>query len=385
MNDREVFRGRTWAAGAIHDDVVVVVEEGMIADVRLASRVDDPEPNLGDGVLVPGFIDAHVHGGAGADFMDGSPEAVRTICAFHARHGTTALAATTLSGSRDAIGAAITASAEVAAGQADGEAAIVGINLEGPYLNRQKAGAQDPASIRAADLEEMRWWRGLAPDLPFIMTVAPEAEGVLELIHAFRHEVCFSIGHTAATYAQATRAIEAGARHFTHLFNAMPPLHHREPGAIGAALADERCTVELIADGVHLHHAILNVLGAQLHGRAILVTDAMRAAGMPDGTYSLYQHQVTVRDGAARLADGALAGSVLTTGQAVRNMVEIAALPIEAVLPLATTIPARLLGIGDSKGRIAVGYDADLLVLSPRLEIQRVVARGRDVPPGRTT
>lgn len=383
MSERQVFRGRAWAAGAIHDDVVVAIEEGMIADVRLASRVDDPEPNLGEGVLVPGFIDAHVHGGAGADFMDGTPEAVRAICAYHLRHGTTALAATTLSGSRDAVGAAIVAAADVAAEQADSEAAIVGVNLEGPYLNPQKAGAQDPASIRAADLEEMRWWRGLAPDLPFVMTVAPEVQGVLDLIHAFRHDVCFAIGHTAATYAQATLAIEAGARHFTHLFNAMPPLHHREPGAIGAALADERCTVELIADGIHLHHAILHVLGAQLHDRAILVTDAMRAAGMPEGTYSLYQHQVTVRDGAARLADGALAGSVLTTGQAVRNMVELAALPIEAVLPLATTIPARLLGIGDSKGRIAVGYDADLLVLSPRLEIERVVARGREIPPGK--
>lgn len=383
MSEREIFRGRAWAAGAIHDDVVVVVEDGIIADVRLASRVDDPQPNLGDGVLVPGFIDAHVHGGAGADFMDGTPEAARTICAHHLRHGTTALAGTTLSASRDAVGAAIVAIGDVAAEPANGEAAIVGVNLEGPYLNRQKAGAQDPASIRGADLEEMRLWRGLAADLPFVMTIAPEALGVLELIHAFRHEVCFAIGHTAATYAQTTQAIEAGARHFTHLFNAMPPLHHREPGVIGAALADDRCTVELIADGIHLHHAMLHVIGGQLHDRAILVTDAMRACGMPDGTYSLYQYEVTVRDGAARLADGALAGSVLTMGDAVRNMVEIAALPIEVVLPLATTIPARLLGVGDSKGRIAVGYDADLLVLSSRLVVERVIARGIEIAPGK--
>lgn len=381
MTDKQIFRGRAWAAGAIHEDVIVIVEEGMIADVRLASRHDDPEPNLGEGVLVPGFIDAHVHGGAGADFMDATPDAARAICSYHLRHGTTALAATTLSGSRDAIGAAIVAIADASSEQADDEAAIVAINLEGPYLNRQKAGAQDSASIRPADLEEMRWWRSLAPALPFLMTVAPEAAGVLDLIRAFRHDVCFAIGHTSATYAETVLAIEAGARHFTHLFNAMPPLHHREPGAIGAALADDRCTVELIADGVHLHHAILHVAGAQLNDRAILVTDAMRAAGMPEGTYSLYQHQVTVRDGAARLADGALAGSVLTMGQAVRNMIELAALPIEAVLPLATTIPARLLGIGDSKGRIAAGYDADLLVLSPRLDIERVIVRGIEIDP----
>lgn len=384
MIDKRIFRGRTWAAGAIHDDVIVVVEEGMIADVRLASRHDDPEPNLGDSVLVPGFIDAHVHGGAGADFMDATPEAVRTTCAYHLRHGTTALAATTLSGSRDAIGAAIAAIAETADAQADGEAAIVGVNLEGPYLNREKAGAQDPASIRHADIEEARWWRSLAPSLPFVMTIAPEIGGALELIRALRHEFCFAIGHTQATYAEAILAIEAGARHFTHLFNAMPPLHHREPGAIGAALADDRCTVELIADGVHLHHAMLHVVGAQLHDRALLVTDAMRACGMPDGTYSLYQHQVTVRHGEARLPDGALAGSVLTMGQALRNMVELAALPIETALPLATTIPARLLGVGDSKGRIATGYDADLVVLSPRLEIERVIVRGHEVRPRNT-
>jgi N-acetylglucosamine-6-phosphate deacetylase len=374
-----MFRGRTWVAGAIHEDVVVVVEDGMIADVRLASRHDDPEPNLGDGVLVPGFIDAHIHGGAGADFMDATPEAARAICAHHLRHGTTALAATTLSGSRDAIGSAIVAIADAAGEQADDEATIVGINLEGPYLNRQKAGAQDPASIRPADIEETRWWRNLAPSLPFVMTVAPEASGVLDLIRAFHHDICFAIGHTAATYAETILAVEAGARHFTHLFNAMPPLHHREPGAVGAALADDRCTVELIADGIHLHHAMLHVLGAHLHERAILMTDAMRACGMPEGTYSLYQHQVTVRDGAARLADGALAGSILTMGQAVRNMVEIAALPIETILPLATTNPARLLGLGDSKGRIAAGYDADLLVLSPRLEVERVIVRGHEV------
>ncbi|MGH9457086.1 MAG: N-acetylglucosamine-6-phosphate deacetylase [Thermoanaerobaculia bacterium] len=376
MAGREILRGRAWAAGAIQDDVVVVMEEGRFADVRFASRVDDPAPNVGDGVMVPGLIDLHVHGAAGADFMDGTEDAVHAVCAHHLRHGTTTIAPTTLSGSREAIAAALASIAAAAARQSAAEATIAGVHLEGPYLHPSKCGAQDPASLRAADIHEMEGWRALAPDLPWIMTVAPELDGVLALIERFHGDVTFSIGHTTADYGQTLAAIEAGASHFTHLFNAMPPLHHREPGPVGAALADSRCTVELVADGVHLHPAILHTVAAQLFDRTVLVTDAMRACGMPEGTYRLYRHDVIVKDGAARLANGALAGSVLTMRDALRNMVELAGLPLETVIPLATEIPARVLGADRRKGRIAPGYDADLLVLSPRFAIERIFRGG---------
>jgi N-acetylglucosamine-6-phosphate deacetylase len=380
MSDRRILRGRGFVAGAIHDDVVVVIEEGRFADVRLAVRATDPEPNIGGGLMVPGFIDLHVHGAGGADFMDGDEEATRRVCAAHLREGTTALAATTLSASREAIAGALRAAFAVAAEPGAGEAAIAGVNLEGPYLSPAKAGAQDPASLRAASVEEVEFWRSLGPEgLPWIMTVAPEVDGVLALIEAFRDRICFSIGHTAADFAQTVRAFEAGARHMTHLFNAMPPLHHRDPGPIGAAALDEGCTVELIADGIHLHPAILHMMAQLFSDRTALVTDAMRACGLPDGTYKLYRHEVSVSDGAARLADGTLAGSVLTMRQAVRNMVELAEVPIESVLPFATEIPARLLGIEGSRGWLAAGYEADLLILSDEFEIRQIFCRGSEV------
>ena len=380
MSERILLRGRAWTAGSIHEDVVVVVEEGRFTDVRFSSRYDDPDPNLDGAVMVPGFIDVHVHGGAGSDFMDGDGEAVRAVCRHHLRHGTLSLAATTLSGSRAAIATALRVIQSTARSQQADEAEIAGVNLEGPYLNREKAGAQDPGSLRSPDPEELAEWLKLAPDLPWIMTVAPEIPGVLEIIRQYADRICFSIGHTRADYGQTAAAIEAGATHVTHLFNAMPPLHHRDPGVVGAALTDPRCTVELIADGVHVHPAALHFAAAALEDRGVLVTDAMRACGMPDGTYKLYEHEVEVRDGAARLKkDGALAGSVLTMREAVRNMVELAGLPIETVLPFATEVPARVLGIEDRKGRIAVGWDADLLVLTPRFEITRIIRGGRSL------
>lgn len=380
MSERILLRGRAWTAGAIQDDVIVVMEEGRFTDVRFASRFDDPEPNLDGGVMVPGFIDVHVHGGGGADFMDGTEEAVRTVCRHHLRNGTLSLAATTLSGSRDGIAAAIRAIDSTARTQAPDEAAILGVNLEGPYLNADKAGAQDPRWLRGPDADEIKEWLTLAPDLSWIMTVAPEIPGVLELIRRFSDRICFSVGHTKADYAETVAAIEAGARHITHLFNAMNPLHHRDPGVIGAAFTDPRCTVELIADGVHLHPAVLHLAATLLDGRGALVTDAMRACGMPDGTYMLYEQEVEVRDRAARLKkDGALAGSVLTTREAVRNMVEMAGLPVETVLPFATDVPARILGVDYQKGRITVGWDADLLVLSSRFEITRIFRGGRSL------
>jgi N-acetylglucosamine-6-phosphate deacetylase len=230
-----------------------------------------------------------------------------------------------------------------------------------------------------ADIHEIAALIAEAPRLRWMVTVAPEIEGVRALIEHFRDRVLFSIGHTAADYGTAVAALEWGACHFTHLYNAMTPLHHRDPGVVGAALTSVDATAELIADGIHVHPAAMRIAIAAMPHRIALITDAMRACGLADGTYKLHDYDVTVAEGAARLADGTLAGSVLTMADAVRNMIELAGLPIEAVIPMATEVPARIAAISDRKGRIDRRYDADLVAMNDRFEVERVWARGVEV------
>jgi N-acetylglucosamine-6-phosphate deacetylase len=369
------IRGTAWVDGAWRRGCTIETADGVIAEI-----VFDPASAHGEEhLLLPGLIDVHVHGGAGADFMDGTAEAVETITRFHLRHGTTSLAATTLSASGRDIERAVRAAAALARREEPDGAGIEAIHLEGPFLSPRFSGAQDRAALRAVRVHELERWIAAAGDLPLIMTIAPELEGALDLIERFRDRVIFSIGHSSADFPQAIAAVEAGARHFTHLFNAMSPFHHREPGVVGAALASPGTTVELIADGEHLHHAALRFAAEWFRRRAILVTDAMRACGMPDGEYKLHEYDVTVADGAARLADGRLAGSVLTMIAALQNMVELAGVPLEQALPFATTHPARLLGLGKRKGKIVPGFDADLILVNRRFEIVRTWVGGREV------
>jgi N-acetylglucosamine-6-phosphate deacetylase len=374
---KQSLYGRAFIDGALSDDVLVTFDEQVIVDVARTAHVPAGAERV-DGILVPGFVDVHVHGGDGADFMDAHDDATARILGFHAMHGTTALAATTLSASRGDLHSAVETIARVSGDRPDG-AEIVAIHLEGPFIDVRRAGAQDRASIRPADIHEVAALIAQAPRLRWIVTLAPEIEGAQALIEHFRERVLFAIGHTSADHATAVAALEWGASHFTHLYNAMTPLHHRDPGVVGAALTSVDATAELIADGVHVHQAALRIGVQCMPHRIALVTDAMRACGLADGTYKLYDHEVTVADGSARLADGTLAGSVLTMADAVKNMIELAGLPAETVIPMATEVPARIAGVADRKGRIERRYDADLVVLNDRFEVQRVWARGHEV------
>ena len=374
--------GRAFIGGEVRDRTLITIDDDQVVSVGEVEQRPAGAEEI-DGVIVPGFIDIHVHGADGADFMDASDEAVARVASFHARNGTTAMAATTLSGSREHIRDAVAAIARVARVEARTAAQICGIHLEGPYINVNRAGAQNLDAIRPADIQEVTAILTEAPHLRWMMTLAPEREGARALIEHFRDRVLFSIGHTAADYSEAVAALEWGAAHFTHLFNAMTGVHHREPGTAGAALVSTHATAELIADGIHVHPAVLRIAAAAMPKRIALVTDAVRAAGMPDGTYKLYEHEFSVSGGAARLRDGTLAGSVLTMRRAVQNMVELAGLPFEMVIPLATEVPARILGIADRKGKIAPGYDADLVVLTDKFDVDRVYARGHDLGIGR--
>jgi N-acetylglucosamine-6-phosphate deacetylase len=371
--------GRAFVRGAILDDVLVTLSDGTIADLAQTADVPAAAERV-KGLIVPGFVDCHIHGGDGADFMDADDAGNARILAFHARHGTTALAATTLSASPQDLQKAVAAIARASRAGHPGApgSQICAIHLEGPYINPERAGAQDPASMRPADIQEVGALLTEAPELRWMITLAPELAGARALIEQFRGRVTFAIGHTAADYAAAVTALAWGASHFTHLFNAMTGLHHRDPGAAGAALLSAAATAELIADGIHVHPAVLQLAARLMPYRIALVTDAIRACGLPDGTYKLYKHDVTVAGGAARLAGGALAGSLLSMSAAVRNMVALAGLPVETVIPLATEVPARILGVAERKGRLQRGYDADLVLLDESLGVERVFARGME-------
>src|SRR5438477_3958079 len=372
---KEIY-GRAFVRGAIEDDVLITIDGGTIESVQQTRDVPRDAERTSS-LIVPGFVDLHIHGGDGADFMDAEERSNARILTFHARNGTTSMMATTLSGSVADLQNAVAA---MARSSDERGAEIAGIHLEGPYINRERAGAQDRGSIRPADIHEIASLIERAPHLKWMITFAPEIEGARALVERFRDRVVFSIGHTSADYAEAVAALDWGATHFTHLFNAMTGMHHREPGVVGAALVSRSATAELIADGIHVHPAVLNIAATTLPHRIALITDAIRACGLADGTYKLYDQDVDVKDGSARLRNGgALAGSTLTMHDAVRNMIELAGLPIERVIPLATDIPARIAGVRDRKGTIDCGYDADLVLLDKKMDIERVVVRGTNV------
>jgi N-acetylglucosamine-6-phosphate deacetylase len=376
MQTSGVVRGRAFVDGRMRDGCRIRWEDGVFTEVSFQPGAESAHGD--DTLIVPGFVDLHVHGGYGADFVDGSVEAVRKVAAFHARHGTTSLVATTISVGEDQIASAIRTIEEERLSGTPDCAEIVGIHLEGPFLNRERCGAHASDRLRLPSVHLVSSWLRLARPDRWMMTIAPELDGASTLLGRFHGDVLFSVGHTEASYMQVLDAFDRGARHVTHLFNATKAFHHREPGVIGALAVSRDATAEVIADGVHVHPVALEMATTLLPGRLVLVTDAIRAAGMPDGTSRLGDRTVIVRDGIARTEDGALAGSTLTMARAVQNMVELAGLPLEQVIPMATTLPARVVG-ARRKGRLSEGYDADLVILSEDFDVMKVVARGHEV------
>lgn len=380
------FKGRLILRERIVEHGLLGVRDGRIVGVwdleSGQAPVPDPASLVEGDYISPGYVDLHVHGGGGADFMDCDPEAVTTITNLHARHGTTALLATTLTAPESLILSAIRA---VNAAPQTG-ARVVGFHIEGPFINPKMKGAQDERYIRLPSADEIdRWMAAGSPAHRWHVTLAPELEGALGVIqHAVGRGAVVSAGHTDATYAQMKTAKEAGLSHLTHLFNAMCGLHHREPGTAGAALVLPDMTVELIADGVHLHPAILDLtVRARERSEVILVTDAMRAAGLGDGRYPLGELLATVKNGVARLGDGALAGSVLTMEAAVRNMVNLVGIPLYHAVAMASVNPARRHGLEREVGSLEPGKRADIAVLDEDLQVRLTMVGGQVCFDGR--
>jgi N-acetylglucosamine-6-phosphate deacetylase len=373
-------------------DAVILLEGRKIFAVGPRDKISVPagaqRRSAGGFTAVPGFVDVHIHGAGGHDVMEGTAEALGAISAAVAVHGTTSMLATTVTASEDAtcdairgIGDWIRFARETPVG-AKPQAEILGVHLEGPFISPARRGAH-PAEWIVAPSREIfgKFVSAGEGKVVRILTLAPELPGALELIDAARAAgVLPSIGHTDASYEDATRAIQHGARHAAHVFNAMRPFAHRETGVIGAVLTAPDVTAELIADGVHVDAAAMRILVAAKgsHG-VILVSDGMAATGMPDGSYHLGGLEVTVSGGIPRSSDGKLAGSTLTLDHALRNIVALD-VPLHNALAMLTTNPARLLGLQGKKGALALGADADIVLLDSRLEVAGVMTRGTGWP-----
>ncbi|MEV4468657.1 N-acetylglucosamine-6-phosphate deacetylase [Nonomuraea sp. NPDC049504] len=351
----------------------LTIEDGRVTHVGHGAA-PGPGLRLGGRHVVPGFVDVHNHGGAGGSFPTGEQDKARDAVALHRRHGTTTMVGSLVTDMLDGVSRAAAALAELCE-----EGLLAGVHFEGPYIAKARCGAHDPALLREPSPQEFAGLVKAARGHARMVTIAAELPGALDTIRMAAAEgVIAAIGHSDADYEQTIAGIEAGATVATHLYNAMPPLGHRAPGPIAALLDDERVTVELINDGVHVHAAMLRlayeVAGP---GRTMLITDAMSATGLGDGDYVLGPMKVHVRDGVARLAEGgSIAGSTLTMDVAFRRAVQELGLSLPDAVQVTSLTPARVLGLADRIGSIAVGKAADLVVLSDSLQVDGVLKDG---------
>jgi N-acetylglucosamine-6-phosphate deacetylase len=367
-------------------DAVVVIQGSKISAVGQRGKVDLPrggrELNAGGRTVVPGFVDVHIHGAGGHDVMEGTREALDIVTATVAARGTTSLVATTVTASeretRDSVAGIahfILNTSQYPARELTAE--ILGIHFEGPFISPARRGVHPAKWIAPPSPEMLAQFLAEARGTAQILTLAPELPRAIELISAARKAgLVVSLGHTDATFEQAQAAIEAGASHAAHVFNAMRPFSHRGTGVIGAVLTSPKVSAELIADGVHVDEAAMRMLvDLKTPERVILVSDGISATGMSDGKYQLGLFEVKVSGGVARNAEGKLAGSTLTMDRALRNMVALG-VPLSSALRMLTANPARQIGLGTRKGVLAPGADADLVFLDGKLEVSGVMTRG---------
>lgn len=345
-----------------------------VNDHRLVDKAeyqDDGEVIDAEGLLVlPGLVDIHSHGAAGEDFSDGNPEGLKKILQYEKRCGITSYCPTSMTFPKERLRQIF---ASIKGAQTEDGATVVGINMEGPFLDPAKKGAHVEKWIAAPDVAFVRELNQDADGLVRLVTLAPNMDGAEEFIKEMHEEVCISLGHTAADYNCASRAMKLGAHHVTHLYNAMQPFRHRAPGLIGAAMDDPECMVEMICDGYHIHPSAIRA-AFRLFGpeRVILISDSMRATGMENGTYELGGQEVTVKDRKAVLKDGTLAGSATNLYGCMCKAVEFG-IPLEQAIMAATANPARSIGIFDCVGSIRIGKQADLLLVSENFELKRVI------------
>lgn len=361
--------------------------EGSIAikDGLFAEPAENPGKIIdGQGCYaIPGLIDIHFHGCMGYDFCDGTQEALREIARYEASVGVTGMAPATMTLPAEQLEEILSNAAAFSAdsGKNPGEAELLGVNMEGPFISKHKKGAQDDTYIIPSDVELFHRFQRAAEGLVKFIAVAPEVEGALAFVDRVKDEAVVSLAHTNADYDEALAAFQRGASHAVHLFNAMPPFGHREPGVVGAVADSHHVTAELICDGIHIHPSVVRaafkILG---ENRIILISDSMRAAGMPDGTYTLGGQAVQVTRGRAVLvSSGALAGSASNLMECMKTSVKEMGIPLETAVACASENPAKRLGEYGRRGSITFGKKADLVLLDRDLNVKCVMKDGKQV------
>lgn len=331
-----------------------------------------------DCIVLPGFIDQHIHGAGGSDVMDGNVDAIKTIAESLAKEGTTSFLATTMTQSPQNIKNALTSVKEYIDQKSPSGARVLGAHLEGPYISKKFVGAQPIEYAQEPTVESFKEYEKASGGKIKIVSLAPEIDGANELIDYLSiRNITASVGHSSAKYTDVERAIESGLKNVTHTYNAQTPLHHREVGVVGSAMLFDQLSTEIICDTIHVSPmAIKLLIKNKPHDKIVLITDAMRAKNLPDGESELGGQKVFVKNGEARLSDGTLAGSVLKMNIAVKNMVNVASVSLTDAVDFATINPARVLGVDDIYGSIAVGKCADFTVLDGNFEVVLTIRDG---------
>lgn len=380
-----ILDGNIYGEDTEYEKGYIKIENGMITEMGERSQLTNTEEykviSLPHGYsVVPGMIDIHIHGVNGADTMDATREALDTMTGTLPKEGTTSFLATTMTESSDAIEKALKATADyMSHQQRSGQAEILGLHLEGPFINPDKAGAQPLNRIQKPNVEVFKTWQALSGENIRMVTLAPELDDEYELIRYLKENgIVASVGHSSATFDQVGEAIDAGLSHVTHLFNQMSGLHHREPGIVGASFLRKELMVELISDGIHVRPEVAQLAFDQITDeRLILITDSMRAKCLKNGQYDLGGQMVTVKDGKALLDEDTLAGSVLKMKDAFTNIQEFTKADMRSAIKMTAENPARQLNVFDRKGSLAPRKDADIVILDENKDVYTTICKGK--------
>ena len=379
MSQYVITNGRIYTEAQVIEKGYLVVENGKISDIQKGDYKGHlNQIDVAGKHVLPGFIDIHIHGGYGEDAMDASYDGLNHLAKQLLSEGTTTFLATTMTQSDENIEKALNNIVACYENQTLGEAAeIGGVHLEGPFISEHKVGAQNPKYVQRPTVEKIRHFQEVAKGLIKIITFAPEVKGAHETLNELRDEIIFSMGHTVATFEEANEAVERGAKHVTHLYNAATPFEHRNPGVFGAAWTNQGLNTEIIGDGIHSHPAAVDIAYKQKgYTHMYLITDAMRAKGMKDGEYDLGGQNVIVKGKEARLENGALAGSILKMNEGLHNLIQFTHDSLDHLWRVASLNQAIALNIDKQKGSLSIGKDADIVIVDDHIQVDTTIKAG---------